>query len=316
MTPTVEPVISRKRVKAPPEFAFRCWTEPNRLASWLRGPHDVAQIHVFEAREGGRYRLGFSGPEGTYELAGTFREIVPSERLVMTWKKTGANPDPAETLLTVRFFAIDGGTEVEVRHELLPNEDSAEQAFRDWTEILSRFGYWASMQYMMEEYTMSTTMETPTGWAGRITNERAAVLRAQNRLKDTFSHVTDDRLDYRPSATSKSPLRIVAHVGASNLHFASVLRGEKQEGEDLGAIFARIEAEEQRYKTRAEVEALIEDSVGQILAAYDQLDPVAVEANPQLQFYVTLPAYHMVNHAAQIDYIQTTWGDLQNHFGM
>ena len=29
--------------------------------------------------------------------------------------------------------------------------------------------------------------------------------------------------------------------------------------------------------------------------------------------WVNLPGMHMDNHAAQIDYLQTIWGDLANH---
>jgi uncharacterized protein YndB with AHSA1/START domain len=317
MTPqTVEPVIVKRKLRAPRSVAFRTWIEPDCVRQWIAGPCETCSVVSLEARPGGAFRFAVESSAASYCLEGSFVEIDPPKSLVLNWRRTGFDPDPAVTRVTVLFHELEQGTEIEVRHEMLADEEAAERSFQFWVDTLTRFSSFASMQNMMEEYSMSTTLETPTGWAGKIADEKAATMRAIARFNDTFSFVPDDKLDYRPAESCKTPVRLAAHVAASNRHFASVLRGDPQEHSDLPAIFAALEAEETKYSTKEAALAFLADSNKEVLDAFDRISIDALASNPQLQFYVGLPAYHIANHAAQIDYIQTTWGDLNNHFGM
>lgn len=314
MVQTIEPVVVKRVIRAKREQAFRAFTEAARIASWLAGPGETCSVEAFDACEGGVFRLDFRAADTRFAIEGRFLEIVPAERIAMTWRRTGNNGDPAESRVTVTFADAVDGTEVIVRHEGLETEEAAEAAFQSWTERLIRYGSNVFASSMMEEYSVNTTA-SPTGMAGKILEARKATQLAIARFNDTFGSTPDDKVDHRPSETCRTALKIAAHVAVANEHFASVLRGEPQEHSDFPSIVAAQLAKEAILNSREEVERRLSASNDAILDALDKVDPSVVEANPQLGFYVSAPAYHIANHAAQIDYLQTTWGDHENHFG-
>lgn len=147
------------------------------------------------------------------------------------------------------------------------------------------------------------------------------IVRGKERLLKTFSFVPDDKLAWSPTPTSKSALRIVAHIGISNEGMAGIVRGEKPPFSDMRELFAMIDAEELKIASRAAAVQLVEEGTNQALAALDSLTPEQLGGMaglpgaemPMAQFIMVI-GMHMLNHAAQIDYLQTTWGDLENHF--
>jgi uncharacterized protein YndB with AHSA1/START domain len=76
----------KRRIEAPPEKIFRAWTEPEKITRWF-GPGKVEVLHAeADARVGGRYRIVARSPNGEqHEVSGTYREVVPNEKLVFTW---------------------------------------------------------------------------------------------------------------------------------------------------------------------------------------------------------------------------------------
>jgi len=54
------------------------------------------------------------------------------------WSRSHLPCEVGETLITVDFNAVDGGTEVVMRHELLPTEKAAADHTKGWTSCLNR----------------------------------------------------------------------------------------------------------------------------------------------------------------------------------
>jgi uncharacterized protein YndB with AHSA1/START domain len=52
-------------------------------------------------------------------VRGRFLEIQPSRGLVYTWRWDGVFPDMPETIVTVEFRAVTGGTELALRQGVL-----------------------------------------------------------------------------------------------------------------------------------------------------------------------------------------------------
>jgi len=74
-----------------------------------------------DLRPGGTYRLIMQPADGeALLLTGRFREVVPPERLVYTWRWEIGVPDLQESLVTVEFHEVEGGTEVRLLHEHAP----------------------------------------------------------------------------------------------------------------------------------------------------------------------------------------------------
>jgi len=127
---------------AAPEEVWRAWTNPDALQVWLK-PEEAFSIATAEAdvRVGGRFRvLMISGEGKEHEVSGAYREVIPNEKLVMTWIWKSA-PE-AESLLTVIFRASGNGTELELKHERVVELDeriSHEEGWKGSLALLARY---------------------------------------------------------------------------------------------------------------------------------------------------------------------------------
>jgi uncharacterized protein YndB with AHSA1/START domain len=126
---------------APRERVWREWTEPERFADWFGGPHaDVPLDTVaMDVRPGGTWRATmFSGPRRReIRWAGAYREVVPPERLVLTF--TDQPEEDAHELVTVVLRDLgDGRTEmvVEQRGHMRPSD--YERAQSGWGVFFDR----------------------------------------------------------------------------------------------------------------------------------------------------------------------------------
>jgi uncharacterized protein YndB with AHSA1/START domain len=95
----------------------------------------VAELDV---RVGGRFRIVFGGPKGTdHEVRGTYKEVVPHQKLVFTWTWPNSTPD-RKSLVTILFIAEGGGTQLDFRHEQLFDEKVRDDHKRGWTSALDK----------------------------------------------------------------------------------------------------------------------------------------------------------------------------------
>jgi uncharacterized protein YndB with AHSA1/START domain len=94
--------------KAPRELVFAACTEPRHMSQWW-GPRDFTMpVCEMDVRPGGTYRYVQRAPDGnTYAFHGTFREVAPPARLIMTQI---FDPFPmSELLVTVAFEDLGDG---------------------------------------------------------------------------------------------------------------------------------------------------------------------------------------------------------------
>ena len=98
----------------------------------------------------------------------------------------------------------------------------------------------------------------------------------KNFFLRTFKHVPEDKLNWCPAPTSKSALRIAAHVALGNSAFASILRGEKPPFTSMEAMFASMDRAELRFESRIEVLDRIDSSYREVRSAIEALRPDAV----------------------------------------
>jgi len=102
-----------RRLNASPERVFEAWVNAVLLERWL------APIVEVDARVGGHFRLEIRKPEEVHVVTGEYREIVPSQRIVMTWVYDGpmGSAEKMEALLTVDIRRHGPTTEVELHHD-------------------------------------------------------------------------------------------------------------------------------------------------------------------------------------------------------
>ena len=119
---------------APPARVYRAWTEPGEIVQWVAPNPEMDTTAELDVREGGEYAIHM----GPHTVRGTYQEIVPSEKLVFTWRWDGAE-GPGHMLVTVTLDETsDGGTKMRLFHENLPSEQSREQHNEGWTGSFAR----------------------------------------------------------------------------------------------------------------------------------------------------------------------------------
>ncbi|MFC9590280.1 SRPBCC family protein [Streptomyces sp. NPDC056944] len=119
-----------RHIDAPASVVYRSLLDPDAVARW-RVPYGMTcEVHAFEAREGGAFRVSLrygpgdgAGKSGarTDTYHGTFLELVPYERVVESIEFE--TPDPllhGTMIVTTALTAIGDGTEVSVVHEGVP----------------------------------------------------------------------------------------------------------------------------------------------------------------------------------------------------
>jgi uncharacterized protein YndB with AHSA1/START domain len=142
-TPVAAPaLVLRRTYAAPRQRVFDAWTKPE-LAMKFLGPRDVTVPEVrMDVRTGGTYTIVMLMPDGErWNVGGTYREVRPPERLCMTWRWEEDKPeDEYDTLLTLEFNEVDGGTELVLTHEQFANAESRDRHQSGWTAIMEELG--------------------------------------------------------------------------------------------------------------------------------------------------------------------------------
>jgi uncharacterized protein YndB with AHSA1/START domain len=74
-------------------------------------------------------------PEGKVHIVtGAYREVLPPERLVFTWKWENAPEE--ESLVTLELYDRGGKTDLALRHELLASAETREEHKKGWAGCL------------------------------------------------------------------------------------------------------------------------------------------------------------------------------------
>jgi uncharacterized protein YndB with AHSA1/START domain len=135
----------KRKLKAPAEKVFAAWTKPEQIVRWF-GPVEAAQDSVsadMDVRVGGRFRISFNGQDGEHhEVGGTYREVVPGERLVFSWA-WHSTPE-RESLVTVTLKADGAGTILTLHHERFFDEKARDGHERGWTGTLEKLARYLS----------------------------------------------------------------------------------------------------------------------------------------------------------------------------
>jgi hypothetical protein len=138
-----------------------------------------------------------------------------------------------------------------------------------------------------------------------------------------FSFVPDDKLDWTPTPTAKSAIRIAAHTALYPAIFAGMIRARSLPAiDDLARWLEQRNAAETALTSRTEMERVFREGTEEVLAALDTLSAEEIGTSLDsgqgwsmpMTFLMNLPARHAHDHAAQIDYLQTCWGDQEVHF--
>lgn len=127
---TVKRVIDADR-----ETIFEALTDQEIMQKWFfAGPDGWSATVKNDASVGGEYQIDMHGENDTYSHEGVYKEVVPNEKLVFTWNSQSVQ----DTVVTITLADVNGGTEVTLRHEFMPNEEMKKNHTEGWKVILER----------------------------------------------------------------------------------------------------------------------------------------------------------------------------------
>jgi uncharacterized protein YndB with AHSA1/START domain len=137
----------QRHINAPRAAVYRALLDAEAVASWMVPTGMTSQVHAFDPREGGAFRISltYDEPTGTGKTTahtdtyhGRFVKLVPDEQVVeMVEFET---EDPAlQGEMTITFALADagGGTEVVAVHDGLPPGLSATDNETGWRMSLA-----------------------------------------------------------------------------------------------------------------------------------------------------------------------------------
>lgn len=120
-----------RRVRAPRAAVYRALLDADSVATW-RAPEGMStEVHAFDGRQGGRFRISliYRAPTDTGKsdartdtYHGHFERLVPDEQVVEVIEFETADPTMRGVMtMTTTLSDVDGGTEVVMVHEGVPD---------------------------------------------------------------------------------------------------------------------------------------------------------------------------------------------------
>jgi uncharacterized protein YndB with AHSA1/START domain len=128
-------------LRAPPERVYRAFLDADARVKWLPPNGFTGKVYESNATVGGSYRMSFTNFSNvqSHSWGGTYRELVPNERLRYSDRFDDPNL-PGEMTVTVTFKAVSVGTELNVVQEGIPDAIPAEQCYLGWQQSLVLLG--------------------------------------------------------------------------------------------------------------------------------------------------------------------------------
>ena len=135
-------------MNAPRATVYRALLDADEVATWMVPTGMTSQVHAFEPREGGAFRISltYEAPTGTGKTSahtdtyhGRFVELVPDERVVEVVEFETADPGmQGEMTITIELADAAGGTEIRAVHDRLPPGLSPADNETGWRSSLAK----------------------------------------------------------------------------------------------------------------------------------------------------------------------------------
>ena len=156
-----------------------------------------------------------------------------------------------------------------------------------------------------------------------VAQAKAHVQAGSARLAQLFSHVEDEKLTWSPSESARSALRLVAHCAITNQFFADIISGHLPEQmPSPGEFEADLHAREAQIASREEALDLLSETTSQLCRTIEGVSEETIVSQCRspfgtlpMAFWLQESGQHLAVHAGQLAYLQTIWGDLDNHMG-
>ena len=111
------------------ENLFGMWTRPEMISTWMGVKCGI------DPKVGGFLKIDFGEKELT---TGTFKELVPFEKVSFTWNSYNNDEPTGETLVTVTFNSVASNkTKMKLEHTGFKTELARREHDAGWTDYFS-----------------------------------------------------------------------------------------------------------------------------------------------------------------------------------
>lgn len=135
-------------INAPRASVYRALLDARAVAKWKVPTGMTCQVHTFDARKGGSFRISltYDAPTGvgkttahTDTYHGRFVKLVPNEQIVEVDEFETADPTlRGEMTITITLVDADGGTNLVAVHDGLPRGVSPADNETGWRMALDK----------------------------------------------------------------------------------------------------------------------------------------------------------------------------------
>ncbi|WP_425100905.1 SRPBCC family protein [Tropicibacter sp. S64] len=117
---------------------YRAFLEPDALAKWLPPDGFTCTVHSLDATVGGGFRMSFRNftTGNSHSFGGTYRDLIPDQRLVYTDSFDDPNL-PGEMTVTVTLRPVSCGTDISIVQEGVPDVIPEEGCYLGWQQSLT-----------------------------------------------------------------------------------------------------------------------------------------------------------------------------------
>lgn len=155
-----------------------------------------------------------------------------------------------------------------------------------------------------------------------IQQSRDSFTQARDQMLAFFANVPDDRLNWSPAATARTPVELVAHTACAVEKMNDMLDGRTFAEPNSATADVYFRGMESEFKSREEVTALLNKNSEAFLKWLDAMPAERLDeevtlpfgmGKAPLSFVLPFMAEHVRWHAAQMEYLQTAYGDRDWH---
>lgn len=138
--PDLPTITIIREFDARPERVFQAWTDPDLFKQWIGPRASATRIDAWDARTGGSWRYAvLDEEEERARFYGSFHEVRPSERLVLTFTWEGA-PDGVSLDIMTFVNLGDGCTRLE-SVSVVESMETRDQVMASGMEVGVNEGY-------------------------------------------------------------------------------------------------------------------------------------------------------------------------------
>ena len=146
----------------------------------------------------------------------------------------------------------------------------------------------------------------------------ADLTQAKDNLVRVLENTPEDKINWSPAETARTPIQVVAHSAFALGHISDLLNGSPFPASTKAEADKCFIEAEKAYTNRGDVLDLLDVNYHKLVNTLHAIKPGDLEKEIdlpfgmppiQLQYAIGIGSIHTRTHTAQLEYLQTIYGD-------